>query len=152
MLKIVFELVKIRHAPLPPKYNSQIKSGFASLVLDEQGRSCKEAHEGQSTHGSTDLCLHADRNELQADRGRSLLDAKEKEALEGNGRRLKFPSRSIFQSSLDEICPIPVQRSGNSDVSIDVEREGMHFAWPLRDFWPRAFFLPPGEHGFCWRL
>src|SRR5271165_7429998 len=27
--------------------------------------------------------------------------------------------------------------------SIDVEGEIMHFAWPLRDFCPRAFFLPP---------
>jgi len=32
-------------SPLPPKYNSQSKAGFASLVLNAQGRSRKEAHE-----------------------------------------------------------------------------------------------------------
>jgi len=31
--------------------------------------------------------------------------------------------------------------------SIDIEWESVHFAWPLRDFCPRGFFLPPGEHG-----
>jgi hypothetical protein len=34
-----------------PKCNSQIRSGFASLVLNERGRSRKEAHEDQSAHG-----------------------------------------------------------------------------------------------------
>ena len=77
-----------------PKCYSQISSGFASLVLNEQGRSCKEAHEGQSTHGSTDLCLHADRNDLQAGRGRSLHDGKAKETLEGNQRRLRIGSKT----------------------------------------------------------
>jgi len=48
---------------------------FVSL-LDDQGRIHKEARQAQSDHEWIDLCLDADRNELQAGRGRSLRTAR----------------------------------------------------------------------------
>jgi hypothetical protein len=52
--------------------------------IHEQGRDRQEVYGDRSPHGSSDLCLHADINELQAGRGRSLQAAREKEILEGS--------------------------------------------------------------------
>ena len=52
----------------------------------------KEARQAGCAHESTDLYLHANGKDLQTGRGRSLQDAKEKEILQGNGRRLRIGS------------------------------------------------------------
>jgi hypothetical protein len=59
------------------------------LKIHDQGRIHEEAHEAKSDHELTDLCLNADRNDLQAGRGRSLHNPEEKEIVQGNQRRLK---------------------------------------------------------------
>jgi len=61
-------------------------------ILDDQGRIHKEARQAQSDHEWIDLCLDANRNDLQAGRGRSLHDAKENESIQGNQRRLRIGS------------------------------------------------------------
>ena len=61
-----------------------------SLPSNERGGNHKEAHQDRSTHESTDLWLHADRNELPAGRRGNLQDAEEKKTLQGNGRRLRM--------------------------------------------------------------
>src|SRR6516162_5145566 len=61
-----------------------------SLPSNERGGNHKEAHQDRSTHESTDLWLHADRNELPPGRRGNLQDAEEKKTLQGNGRRLRM--------------------------------------------------------------
>jgi hypothetical protein len=60
---------------------------FVSIINEH-----KETRQTGCAHESTDLCLYAERDDLQAGKGRSLQDAKEKEIVQGKRRRLKFLS------------------------------------------------------------
>ena len=57
---------------------------FVSIINEH-----KETRQTGRAHESTDLCLYAERDDLQAGKGRSLQDAKEKEIVQGKRRRLK---------------------------------------------------------------
>jgi hypothetical protein len=50
----------------------------------------KETRQTGCAHESTDFCLYAERDDLQAGKGRSLQDTEEKETLQGTGRRLRI--------------------------------------------------------------
>src|SRR5262249_12530452 len=50
----------------------------------------EETRQTGCAHESTDLCLYAERDDLQAGKGRSLQDAEENETLQGNGTALRI--------------------------------------------------------------
>ena len=57
---------------------------FVSIINEH-----KETRQTGCAHESTDLCLYAERDDLQAGKGRSLQDAEEKEAVRDGASALR---------------------------------------------------------------
>jgi hypothetical protein len=76
---------------------------FAALQFVSIMNQHKKTRQTRCHHESIDLCLYAERDDLQAGKGTSLQDAEEKETLQGNGRQLRIGTFLPFNSPIDAV-------------------------------------------------